>query len=168
MSRKHSADLPLRIVDFLDTSILLELLDVPHRNAHRAEVTAEMERRRQEGVSFVLPAATVIETGNHVFQVDNGHARRECARRFTDLLRATAAHKTPWMMNEHTWDSAFLTALCEGGTTGIPLTEHAVRKLLGAGDLSIVAERDLFARRVAARVRIWTLERTMQAYADPP
>lgn len=70
------------------------------------------------------------------------------------------------MLHERTWDGAFLKSLSDGGGTGITLADHAVQRLLGAGDLSIVVERDMYAARVRACVRIWTLEQTMQAWAD--
>ncbi|MFF5766746.1 hypothetical protein ACFY8F_29880 [Streptomyces tanashiensis] len=117
---------------------------------------------------FVLPTATLIETGNHVFQIKDGTARRSCASGFMNMLRKTASGEAPWVLHERTWDGAFLTSLCDGGTTGMDLTEHAVRQQLGAGDLSIVAERDLYASRAQAKVRIWTLEKTMGTWAELP
>ncbi|MFJ5221369.1 hypothetical protein [Streptomyces sp. NPDC088400] len=41
-----------------------------------------------------------------------------------------------------------------------------MRQQLGTGDLSIVVERDLYASRAQAKVRIWTLEATMGTWAD--
>jgi hypothetical protein len=153
-------------VDFLDTSVFVEILDVPHMNANRSAVLAEMTRRQRAGVSFILPTATIIETGNHVFQIKNGSVRRDCALRFSGLLRQTAEGNAPWVLHERTWDGTFVGRLCDGGTTGFGLVEHAVRQQLGTGDLSIVAERDLYATRVRARVRIWTLEAVMNTWAE--
>lgn len=157
--------LALPVVDFLDTSVFVEILDVPGRNEHRTDIVVEMDERRRAGVRFVLPTATVIETGNHVFQVKDGAARRSCARRFMELLRLTAAGTAPWVLHERTWNADFLISLCDGGCTGMDLAEHAVRQQLGTGDLSIVAERDLYASRLRAEVRIWTLEATMGTWA---
>jgi hypothetical protein len=168
LTRHPRPGLPLAVVDFLDTSVFVEILDVPHMNDHRSHVTAEMDARLKAGVRFVLPTATVIESGNHVFQIKNGAARRSCANRFMGLLRKTAAGETPWVLHERTWDGTFLSSLCNGGTTGMDLAEHAVSQQLGAGDLSIVAERDLFASRLQAQVRIWTLEATMGTWAELP
>ncbi|MEU2222023.1 hypothetical protein [Streptomyces sp. NPDC018347] len=168
MSRQHRSGLRLPVVDFLDTSVFVEILDVPHMNGHRSEVLAQMDDRLKAKVRFVLPTATLVETGNHVFQIKDGTARRTCARTFLSLLRKTAAGQAPWVLHERTWDGAFLASLCDGGTTGMDLAEHAVRQQLGTGDLSIVAERDLYAARVQAEVRIWTLEATMGTWAELP
>jgi hypothetical protein len=127
-----------------------------------------MDSRLKAGVRFILPTATVVETGNHVFQVKDGSARRRCAGTFAALLRKTAMREAPWVLHERTWDGGFLAALCDGGSTGLDLTEHAARQQLGTGDLSIVAERDLYASRAQARVRIWTLEATMATWAELP
>ncbi|MEW2388312.1 hypothetical protein AB0933_08115 [Streptomyces venezuelae] len=168
MSKQRQAGLRLPVVDFLDTSVLVEILDVPFMNEHRTEVLAEMDRRIRAGVRFVLPTATVIETGNHVFQVKQGQARRQCAERFMNALRQTAEGQAPWRLHERTWDAAFLGSLCDGGSTGMTLTQHAEGQVLGTGDLSIVAERDLYASKVQAEVRIWTLEASMSTWTEAP
>jgi len=168
VSTQREPGLRLPVVDFLDTSVFVEILNVPHMNDHRADVLAEMDARLKARVRFVLPTATVVETGNHVFQIKDGTARRTCAMTFMSLLRKTALGEAPWVLHERTWDGAFLSALCDGGITGMDLTEHAVRQQLGTGDLSIVAERDLYASRTQAEVRIWTLEATMGTWAELP
>lgn len=48
------------------------------------------------------------------------------------------------------------------------LTAHAVRQQPGTADLSIVSERDPYADRARAEVRIWTLEATMGTWAELP
>ncbi|MER7517032.1 hypothetical protein [Streptomyces sp. NPDC126499] len=95
MSRQLRPGLQLPVVDFLDTSILVEILDVPHMNSHRDEVLSEMDRRLKDNVRFVLPTATLIETGNHVFQIKDGTARRSCASGFMNMLRKTASGEAP-------------------------------------------------------------------------
>jgi hypothetical protein len=135
-------------------------------NDHRADVWAEMDRRLRDGVRFVLPTATIVETGNHVFRIGEGKARRRCAETFMGQLRKTALGEAPWTLHQRTWNEVFLTSLCDGGSTGMHPAGHAERRRLGTGDLSIVAERDLFASRVQAKVRIWTLEATMNTWAE--
>lgn len=167
MTPRREEGLKLPVVDFLDTSVLVEVLGVPGKSQQREKVLEEFARREKEQVRFILPTATIIETGNHVFQVGDGRARRVCAENYMTLLRDTAEGLTPWVLHERTWNREFLRSLCAGAGTGIGPAEHASRELLGTGDLSIVAERDLYASRARARVRIWTLEATMSAWADP-
>jgi hypothetical protein len=169
--RERQEPLRKRIVDFIDTSVLVEILGVPGKSQHRAQVLDELSSRIAGSVKFVLPTATIIETGNHVFQLADGGARRCHAESFVKLLRMTANREAPWVLHERTWSSALLHQLCDGGSTGMGLAEHATCGLLGTGDLPIVVERDLYAQNADADVRIWTLENCMQAWAltgQPP
>lgn len=45
--------LRLPVVDFLDTSVFVEVLDIPYMNDHRVGILAEMDRRLGAGVRFV-------------------------------------------------------------------------------------------------------------------
>jgi hypothetical protein len=50
----------------IDTSIFLELLNVPNYNQHRASVLEDFKTYSQAGCTFLLPMATILETGNHI------------------------------------------------------------------------------------------------------
>jgi len=76
----------MRRVEFVDTSILVEFLNVPGRSQHRKQVLAEFKRKRASGTHFVLPTAAVIETGNHVHHIAEGSKRLGCAQAFAQLL----------------------------------------------------------------------------------
>ena len=143
------------------------MLDVPGRNANRATVLAELKSKLTAGVHLILPTAAVIETGNHVHHVKEGHARRQCAEGFSDILRLTSEGKAPWTLFEVTWNGTFLAALRTGATTSMDLVEHAAKQSLSCGDLSVIAERDVYRSRVAraADVGIWTVDQAMGAWA---
>lgn len=91
-----------RKVLILDTSVLCCWLQVPgKKNAGPADDLwdhARIERllaeERRNGSTFVLPIATLIETGNHIAQAP---ARRfECATALAAHLRDAADASTPW------------------------------------------------------------------------
>jgi len=84
-----------QFVEFVDTSVLLVYLDVPHMNEGREEIVAEMKRKEARGVLFILPVAAVIETGNHISHVANGAARRRCAQRLEIVLRLAVEQTAP-------------------------------------------------------------------------
>jgi len=134
-------------VEFIDTSILVELLNVPGRNAHHLLVRKQMLEKQKLGVQLVLPVATIIETGNHITHIAEGWARRKCAQAFAALLELCAANRAPWVLHSASWDGALLSALCEGARTKMTLVEHAESRMLGSGDLSILAERDRYKAR---------------------
>lgn len=59
-------------VVFVDTSVLLNVLDVPGKNSDHVEVASTFKQRVQEGHTFVIPATSVIEVGNHIAQLSDG------------------------------------------------------------------------------------------------
>lgn len=153
-------------VEFVDTSVLVNLLDVPFMNDRRTELLGEQRRKQAAGVQLILPVTSVIETGNHIAQVAEGGQRRSCAERFTNLLRLVADRESPWVLHEIAWDRALLRDLAQGGSTRTTLIEHAASKV-GCGDLSILVERDRYRAGVAKGVAagIWTLDEALAAWA---
>lgn len=155
----------MRIAVFLDSSILLELLDVPGKSQNRAEVMAALEQRVEAGETLLLPTAAIIETGNHIAQLPNGSDRRRCAEGLRKFLDATANDAPPWVLNGARWDTAFIRSVCNGTTERPSLVEMATRKI-GAGDVSILAEAEAYGSRVArVIVEVWTLDAGLAAYA---
>jgi hypothetical protein len=162
-----------RIVEFVDTSVLVELLDVPGKAQRPEKVRAELRDRIQRRQDLVLPTAAVIETGNHIHHVSDGKKRRSCAERFAEILDLSSRGDAPWVLHDATWDGAVLDQIRTGCSTGIDLVEHATRGKdggLGAGDLSVLAERDLYREtRVDANyvdVRVWCSDRLLATWAQ--
>jgi hypothetical protein len=153
-------------VEFVDTSILVNLLNVPHLNQRHAEVVEQLQNKRAEGVQFILPITAVIETGNHIAQVSDGYHRRACAERFVSMLAMVAEKKAPWVLHELGWDAEFLLLLVDGASSGTSLIDHASAQV-GCGDLSILAERDRYLGGVSKGVRaaIWTLDHGLAAWS---
>ena len=153
-------------IEFVDTSVLLNILDVPGKNQDRAEVLDVLRRKRSSGVEFVLPITAVIETGNHIAQLASGHERRVCAGRFSELLEMVAETKAPWRLHELGWNGDFLRSLVQGAGSGQGLVQHAVSQV-GCGDLCVMAERDLYQSGVSKGVQagIWTLDQGLAAWA---
>lgn len=149
---------------FLDTSVLCELLRVPGKSQRPDEVIADVRRRFDAGETLLLPTAAIIETGNHIAQLPDGHDRRRCAERLVTVLRSTAQQSAPWVLNAARWDDQLILALCDGARDRPPLPEMAAQGV-GAGDVSILAEAAAYERRVAhVAVEIWTFDTSLRAY----
>lgn len=135
----------------VDTSVLLNILDVPGRNESRAEVLAELEKLIDASNHLFIPMAAIVEVGNHIAQLGNGALRRAAAERFIAEVRKALADEAPWKpinfpSNQEvlSWLDAFPDAAMQG---------------LGMGDLSIKKEwEDLCAKYRMSRVRVWTLD----------
>ncbi|MFI5802215.1 hypothetical protein [Streptomyces sp. NPDC051561] len=153
-------------MEFVDTSILCNLLSVPGKCQDRDKVIVELKSKRETGgCDLLLPVTAIIETGNHIAQLSDGYHRLKCAERFAAVLQTVIEGRAPWALNEVEWDAAHLTTLLAGGETGSTLVEHAQGKL-GCGDLNILIERDRYlARTSGVTATIWTLDVLLAAYA---
>ncbi len=154
------------IVSFVDTSVLCDLLKVPGKCQRHEEVRAELQRQHEAGVQLVLPIASIIETGNHIAQAGDGHGRHASAKAFVELLRLTAEGGAPWVLHSVAWDRRMLALLCDGPGEIGTFVEMAGTGVLGAGDIAILAERELYAMRTAGvDVRVWTHDERLAAYS---
>jgi predicted nucleic acid-binding protein len=138
----------------VDTSVLLNILDVPGRNESRAQVLSELEELIEADDHLFIPMAAIVEAGNHIARVSNGALRRAAAERFIAEVRKALADEAPWKpinfpSNQEVlgWLNAFPDAATQG---------------LGMGDLSIKKEwEDLCTKYMMSRVRVWTLDKDL-------
>lgn len=86
----------------LDTSILCCWLRVPSKETagsdddqwDHARVDRLLTEERRKGSTFVLPIASLIETGNHIAQ--SAHSRYERAQELVSHLDDAASAVSPW------------------------------------------------------------------------
>ena len=69
----------------IDTSVLLNLLDIEGRNQNRDESISELHRLANHSAEFLIPLAAVFETSNHIKRAANGR-RREWAKKRRDAV----------------------------------------------------------------------------------
>lgn len=91
----------MRKILVIDTSILCCLLSIPGKekagdkwDKNRVEKTMEVEKNT--GSHFVLPIASLIETGNHIAQSSGD--RFNLAKRLTSILTEAINGTTPWVL----------------------------------------------------------------------
>lgn len=152
-------------VTLIDTSVLCELLQVPGKSRpnRKAEVLAEVDQRWMAGERFVIPVTAVIETGNHIAQSDGN--RFEVAGRLVRLLQVAISGESHWRVLQTQLGADFLSALCEGDSTGQSLQTLAAAKV-GAGDVAILVERDqLLAGSAVRSAQVWTFDEGLAAQA---
>ncbi|MGH3829833.1 MAG: hypothetical protein ACRDRS_05175 [Pseudonocardiaceae bacterium] len=151
-------------VSFVDTSILCNILPIPGRDQDRKAVVEELWSKRHAGEALILPVAAVIEAGNFIAHLADGHSRRIVAQKFSGMLELVIKNEAPWKLHQFTWGDSFLKELIDGGGTGVTLIDHAVREM-GAGDLCILAERKIYAERTGlSSVKIWTKDYSLASY----
>ncbi|MER7130719.1 hypothetical protein [Streptosporangium saharense] len=151
-------------VEFVDTSVLCNILDVPGKNQDRESVMRQLREEKRE-CDLILPVTTVIETGNHIAQLPDGRVRRDRADKLHRLLSLVIAGDAPWVLHTVEWGEGFLRSLLAGAGTGVPFSDHVMAKL-GLGDLCILTERELYRTRVTnVEVGIWTLDTQLHSHS---
>ena len=135
----------------VDTSVLLNIIDVPDRNQRKAEVLDRLATLIDNGDHLFIPMAAIVEVGNHIAHVDNGAQRRAAAARFVKEVRSALADEAPWKPVNFPSNQDVLRWL-----DAFP--ESAMRGL-GMGDLSIRQEWEACCSKYAlSRVWVWTLD----------
>lgn len=152
----------MRNVEFIDTSVFVEFLQVPNLSNPESRVIEELREKIDKGISFVIPITTIIETGNHIAQCSGD--RRGAAGRFVRAIQAARKSEPPWIIRKVSWDEEFLDNFMAGVDTQCELIQHLTNKTLGAGDVAILAECDQFRNEMQANVSVWSLDQKLASY----
>lgn len=113
--------MPKRVL-ILDTSVLCCWLQVPGKEEagpaddrwNHDRIHALLKKEEVMSSTFVLPIATLIETGNHIAQAPR--QRFECASSLADYLREAADARSPWAAftdQSPLWQAENLRALAD-------------------------------------------------------
>lgn len=149
----------MKQVHFVDTSILCCLLEIPSFCAEKyMDVQEELVRIINQGETLILPIASIIETGNHIAHINDGHKRRYIAQKFANYLQDTADNKAPWSLMHLEWTPEDLRKFAQ------EFPEQAMRQV-GFGDMSIIdAFNDYRQRTPGVSVRIWSIDQHLSSY----
>lgn len=142
----------------VDTSILLNILNVPDKNEHREEVFAAFQEKIEAGETFFLSLATIIETGNHIGHLPDGNSRYGCACALLQQVKAALDGKSPFVPLDMC-SREELRQWMERFPRG-----HAVQGR-GVGDMMLAEEyQRLRIRHPHTEVYIWSLDSDLAAY----
>ena len=144
----------------VDTSVLLNILDVPDRNQRKKEVLDRLGVLIEAGDHLFIPMAAIVEVGNHIAHVKSGVQRRAAAARFVKEVRSALSDEAPWKPINFPSNQevlSWLDAFPDSATQGI-----------GMGDLSIKKEwEELCRRHRLSRVWVWTLDADLAGLDRP-
>ena len=146
-------------VKFIDTSVMLNLLEVPDMCKDAEEVKEQWKENLAAKDVLIMPAATIIETGNHIAHIANGNRRREIAGRFGEFLRKTAEGEAPWQLYDVKSSKEELLYLADN------IEDFATRGI-GIGDMSIVYAYNHYIEETPAigTIMIWSTDAHLQGY----
>ncbi len=148
-------------VHFIDTTILLEILQVPNKSSQHEAVMKELNQMISGRDTLILPFATIIETGNHIAQNGDGQQKRNCAQRFIECILKTVDGQAPWSYYGEQMTKEDLRVICS------QFCDYAMCGE-GFGDLSIIRAYERYKEETPAisRIRIWSLDNHLQAYDE--
>lgn len=148
-----------------DTSVLCVWLRVPGKETCGPEdnrlnydmVNAKIEEEKSQGTTFVLPIASIIETGNHIAHSTGD--RHVVGHAFADIISATADQISPWAAfteQSELWKKENLKVLAERW-------KESVISGQSLGDASIVDVANYYAS-AEFEVEIFTGDKGLKAY----
>ncbi len=154
----------------LDTSVYLNILDVPDFNQDRDEVFTTLQDSIGCGDYFLLPLATVWETGNHIADLADGQTRRQHAARLLEDVTKAFGGNAPYRATHFPDREEFLKWLGDFPDT-VMRSKSAKKQREGVSlaDLSIIKEWERnCALHPMSRVRIWSLDSDLASYDRQP
>lgn len=149
----------------IDTSVFLNLLNVPHCNQQNASVLQDFQTYYEAGCTFLLPMATIIETGNHIAQNGDGTIRRKTAIRFVNEVKAAFKGDAPWRTTAFPETKEILEWIDKfpdlAGMNKAPERQEGT----SFGDLSIIEEFNKSCKLFPmSEVFIWSLDADLHSY----
>lgn len=90
-------------VRFIDTSIIMNLLEIPYMCDKKDEVKEEFRNAIENGERLVLPISVIIESGNHIAHIADGNMRKEKAESLVDFLKKQRKMTLPGNYSELDW-----------------------------------------------------------------
>lgn len=148
-----------------DTSVLCVWLKVPGKETCGPEdnrldndvVNTRIEEEKGQGTTFVLPIASIFETGNHI--AHSAGDKHVVGHAFADIISATADQISPWAAfteQSELWKKENLKVLAERW-------KESVISGQSLGDASIVDVANYYAS-ADFEVEIFTGDEGLKAY----
>lgn len=154
----------------IDTSVFVNLLNVPGLNQQAERVGADFVEYVDNGCTFILPMATILETGNHITQNGDGRLRRQTAQRFCAAVQAAFADTPPYRLSEFPSNREVFQWLAEfPDKAGQNKSGSRTGEGTSFGDLTIIKEYEkCLARFPMSELFIWSLDSDLEAYHHRP
>lgn len=152
---------------FIDTSILLEILEVPNKCKNPKQYQIELAKfASQPQAILIMPISVLIETGNHINHIkSNQPAKNKSTQRFLDILKLFINNSNPWLFYGYDFNEKDICRV-------IKEYENLRYSGMGIGDTFIL---DSFKEYVSKlkdsdaknhKIEIWTLDKHLQGYCE--
>lgn len=154
----------------LDTSVYLNVLNVPVFNQDRARIFSDFEARVSAGDHFLLPMAAIWETGNHIADLADGGRRYQFGKTLVADVSAAINGDVPYRPTHFPereefllWLEAFPDLVKRNKSTA------KTREGVSLADLSMIKEWErTCVIHSLSRVLIWSLDSDLAGYDTGP
>jgi len=149
----------------LDTSVYLNILDVPGYNQDRESILDEFRHKIEDEDLFFLPMATIWETGNHISRLPDGGQRFRFGSMLVDDVSKAIEGVAPYRPTYFPEREEFFAWLKE--FPEFMKRSKSEKKTCGVslGDLSIIKEWEVTCKRNnMSTVLIWSLDSDLAGY----
>lgn len=148
-------------VVIVDTTVFLNLLNVPEWNDDREDVYRKFRQFFDAGATLFLPLATVFETGGHIADAKDGGNRRRFAQLFCEEVDKALRRESPWVLVPPP-DVVLLAKWLH------LFPDYAMQRI-SLSDLSqIELWQSLCKKLFGTRVLIWSLDEDLLGYDRKP
>jgi len=150
----------------LDTSVYLNILDIPGWNQERDSILDDFETRIKCNDYFLLPMASIWETGNHIADLANGSLRRKYALKLVSEVKKAVKGDLPYKATFFPAREVFIEWLDEfPNYAQRNKSDSKTREGISLADLSIIKEwEQTKARHSMSQVLIWSLDSDLVDY----
>jgi hypothetical protein len=157
-------------VVLIDTTVFLNVIDVPGLNQNREDVFGEFEKRIKRGDHFLLPMATIWETGNHISRLSSGARRREFAIVLAEQVDQALNGEVPFKATHFPDRNEFLKWLKFFPEAAMRnKSEKKTNEGTSLADHSIIKEWERTVAQNPSRVVcIWSLDVDLSAFRSKP
>lgn len=154
----------------IDTTVFLNLLNVQNKSQDKKKLQADFLEYQASGAEFILPMATIIETGNHIAQNGDGNTRRKTALRFCKSVKGAFNGDAPYKPSDFPNKAEILIWIdLFPDLAGKNSKDEAKLEGTSFGDLSIIEEFHKAVRLdKRSEVFIWSLDRDLKQYHHQP
>ena len=145
-------------VHFIDTSVLVELLNIPGMNQRHEQAKEEYRQLVADQDTFVLPIAVLVETGNHIGQIADGGSRYEISEKFSQIVKKAIQSEDHWNVIPEL-PVSILEQMMEDFSQWTKYSS-------GFGDMSIIQQFEDYwqKRQPIGKMRIWSFDTHLSAY----
>jgi hypothetical protein len=170
MARKGAGAGVMNSICLIDTSVFLNLLDVPKRNESKVIVFKDFQTFIEADCIFMLPMATILETGNHIAQNGDGNIRRTTAQKFVTQVKAAFSGEAPWKPIQFPNTEAISTWIDQfPDLAGQNKNQKKESGGTSFGDLTIIQDFHKTCKRYPmSEVFIWSLDQDLANYHRTP